>query len=72
MQMREGLPNSCRWQGGFTTSYRRADWNTAIHGGFELTSTSETFRVKEFVRATEGDKTVFERHWDHSIRRDLM
>jgi putative CocE/NonD family hydrolase len=72
MQMREGLPNSCRWQGGFTTSYRRADWNTAIHGGFELTSTSEIFRVKEFVRATEGDKTVFERHWDHSIRRDLM
>jgi hypothetical protein len=49
-----------------------ADWNTAIHGGFELTSTSEIVRVKEFVRATEGDKTVFERHWDHSIRRDLI
>jgi hypothetical protein len=47
-------------------------WNTSIHGAFELTSTPETFHMKEFVRATEDDKTVFERHWDHAIKRDLM
>jgi putative CocE/NonD family hydrolase len=70
--MQTGAPNSCKWTGGFTTSYRRADWNTSIHGAFEITSTPETFHVKEFVRATEGDQTVFERHWDHAIKRDLM
>jgi putative CocE/NonD family hydrolase len=72
LEMQAGAPNSCRWAGGFTTSYQRGDWNTSIHGGFELTSTAETFHIKEFVQATEADKTVFERHWDHAIKRDLM
>ena len=37
-----------------------------------MTSTAETFHIKEFVQATEADKVVFERHWDHAIKRDLM
>jgi len=72
LEMRAGAPNSCRWVGGFTTSYQRGDWDTSIHGGFELTSTAGIFHIKEFVRATEADKIVFERHWDHAIKRDLM
>jgi uncharacterized protein len=72
LEMRAGFPNSCRWTGGFKASFQRGDWNTSIHGGFELTSTAETFRIKEFVRATEANKTVFERHWDHAVKRDLM
>jgi putative CocE/NonD family hydrolase len=72
LEMRAGAPNSCRWVGGFTTSYQRGDWDTSIHGGFELTSTEQIFHIKEFVRATEADKIVFERHWDHAIKRDLM
>ena len=71
-EMRSGAPQSCRWTGGFTTSYERADWNTSIHGGFELTSSAESFHLKEFVQAKEGERIVFERHWDHSIKRDLM
>jgi putative CocE/NonD family hydrolase len=72
LEMQTGAPESCKWMGGFTTSYQRPDWNTSIHGAFELTSTAENFHLKEFVQAKEGDKIVFERHWDHSIKRDLM
>jgi uncharacterized protein len=72
LTMQEGQPNSCRWAGGFTTRYKRVDWDTAIHGGFELSSTAQTFHIKEFIQATEADKVVFERHWDHVIKRDLM
>jgi len=70
--MRAGEPNSCKWAGGFTTKFQRGAWIAAIHGGFELTSTAETFHLKEFVQATESEKVVFERHWDHAIKRDLM
>lgn len=72
LEMQTGVPNSCRWTGGFTTSYERGVWKTSIHGGFELTSTEQVFHIKEFVRATEADKVVFERHWDHEIKRDCM
>jgi hypothetical protein len=72
LEMQTAAPESCKWTGGFTTSYQRPDWNTSIHGGFELTSTAEIFHIKEFVQAKEGDKIFFERHWDHSIKRDLM
>jgi len=72
LEMQTGAPNSCMWTGGFTTSYQRGDWNASIHGGFELTSTAEIFHIKEFVQAKDTDKIVFERHWDHSIKRDLI
>jgi hypothetical protein len=72
LAMQAGAPNSCKWTGGFTTRFERGAWNTAIHGGFELTSTAETFHVKEFIQATEADRVIFERHWDHAIKRDLM
>jgi hypothetical protein len=72
LEMQTGAPNSCMWTGGFTTSYQRGDWNASIHGGFELTSTADIFHIKEFVQAKDTDKIVFERHWDHSIKRDLI
>jgi predicted acyl esterase len=71
-EIRTGDPNSCRWTGGFETRFHRDSWNVAIRGGFELTSSVDNFFIKEFVQATESDKIVFERHWEHAIRRDLM
>jgi uncharacterized protein len=72
LEMQAGMPTSCKWAGGFTSSYQRGEWNVSIHGGVEMTCTEESFRVKEFIRATEDNLTIFERHWDHAIKRDLM
>jgi uncharacterized protein len=72
LTMRKGDPNSCRWAGGFSAHLQRGDWNTLFVGGFEVRSTAEAFHVTEFVRASEAGRVVFERHWDHQIKRDLM
>ena len=70
--MREGEPNSCRWQGGFSAQFQRGDWNTSFVGGYEVRSTRDEFLVMEFVRASEADRVIFEREWRHDIKRDLM
>ena len=72
MKVREGDPNSCRWEGGFSARFERGDWKTLFVCGFEVRSTADAFHVTEFVRASEAGKPVFERHWNHDIPRDLM
>jgi hypothetical protein len=71
-EMKAGDPNSCRWSGGFSTRFQRAAWDATIRGGFDLTSSAENFHLQEFVEALEGDTIVFERHWVHDVKRDLM
>jgi hypothetical protein len=51
---------------------KRGDWDTTLRSTMELTSTAEEFRIKESIHALKADKTVFERQWDHRIKRDLM
>jgi predicted acyl esterase len=72
MSIREGDPNSSVWSMEWYSSRKRAAWDTTTRSTLELTSTPDAFRIKESVRALEGDKTIFERSWDHTIKRDLM
>ena len=70
--IREGDPNSGVWRLERSSGWSRGAWNTRVEAAFELTSTPEEFRLKESVRALEGDTVVHERNWDNRIRRDLM
>jgi len=68
-----GDPNSGRWAGEMTDRYERDDWGAnELCAGFELTSTPDAFRLRESLKATRGETVVFERHWDHTVKRDLM
>jgi hypothetical protein len=51
---------------------KRGDWNTQLRSTVELTSTTEEFRMKESLTASEAGKVVFEQTWDRHIKRDLM
>ena len=72
LSIREGDPNSGVWRMEGSRGWRRGAWDTTIHSAFELTSTAEEFRLKESVRALEGDTVVFERQSDDRIKRDLI
>jgi uncharacterized protein len=72
MSIREGDPNSSVWSMEWFSTRQRDTWNVTTRSTLELTSTPDTFRIKESIHALENDKTVFERRWDHSIARDLM
>jgi uncharacterized protein len=68
----EGDPNSSVWCVESSIHTQRGKWDTTLVATSELTSTAEEFHLKEGIKAIEGDKTVFERSWDHRIPRDLM
>jgi hypothetical protein len=51
---------------------KRKGWDTSLRSTLELTSTEAEFRMRESIHALEGDKIVFERRWDHAIKRDLI
>ncbi|HLY55557.1 MAG TPA: CocE/NonD family hydrolase, partial [Stellaceae bacterium] len=69
--MREGDPLSCRWSGGYFSSYERGEWETTLAGDYELTATKDTFRLRESANASEHGKPALDRHWDNTIARDL-
>lgn len=72
LSIKEGDPNSSRWRLQWFSRLKRGEWDTSLRSTMELTSTAEEFWIKESIHALEGDRTVFERHWDHRIKRDLM
>jgi predicted acyl esterase len=72
MSIQEGDPNSSVWQLEWFSKLDRGDWNTTTRSTLELSSTAEEFRIKESIAAWEGDTQVFQRAWDHRIKRDLM
>ena len=72
MSIKEGDPNSSVWRLEWFSNLARDDWDTSLRSTLELTSTPEHFRIKESIHASERGKTVFERHWDHVIKRDLL
>jgi putative CocE/NonD family hydrolase len=71
MQIREGDPNSGVWRVEWFSRLTRGAWDTETRSILELTSTEDSYRMKESIRATEGGKIVFERAWDNTIKRDL-
>ena len=72
MSIQEGDPNSSTWKLEWFSSLRREGWDTTVRSGLELTSDAEQFRIRESILALEGETKVFERSWDHRIKRDLM
>jgi hypothetical protein len=72
MSIREGDPNSSVWRLEWFSRLQREGWDTGLRSTLELTSTAENFRMRESIQATEGEKVVFERRWDHHIKRDLL
>jgi putative CocE/NonD family hydrolase len=72
MSIKEGDPNSSVWRLEWFSNLARGEWDTSLRSTLELTSTPENFRIKESIHASEQGKTVFERAWDHVIKRDLV
>jgi hypothetical protein len=72
MSIKEGDPNSSVWRLEWFSKLVRNDWDTGLRSTLELSSTPEHFRIKESIHASEKGKQVFERHWDHVIKRDLL
>jgi len=72
MSIKEGNPNSSKWRLEWFSHLKRDAWDTTVRSTLELTSTEEEFRMQESVQALEGDKVVFEKHWDNKIKRDLL
>lgn len=72
MSIRDGEPNSCVWKFEWYSTLKRGDWDTTTRSTVELTSTETEFHLKESMTALEGEKVVFEKAWDHHIKRDLV
>jgi putative CocE/NonD family hydrolase len=72
MSIKEGDPNSSIWKLEWFSRLKRKGWDTSLRSTLELTSTEAEFRMRESIHALEGDKIVFERRWDHAIKRDLI
>jgi uncharacterized protein len=72
LSIQEGDPNSSVWQLRWFSKLSRGSWDTATESTLELSSTADEFRLKESITAWEGEKVVFEKAWDHQIKRDLM
>jgi uncharacterized protein len=72
LRIKEGDNDSCVWQGERSGSFRRGDWNCTVYSAFRLTSSPEAFFIEETLRATDGEKVIFERGNKASVPRDLM
>lgn len=70
--IREGEPNSSVWKMAWSARITRGRWDTTVRGNIELTSTTSDFHVAESVHAIEGDKVIFQRAWNRTVKRDLM
>ena len=72
LSIQEGDPNSSVWQLRWFSKLSRGAWDTTTESTLELSSSADEFRIKESMTAWEGEKVVFEKAWDHKIKRDLM
>jgi predicted acyl esterase len=66
-------PNDSVWRGEARGVFKRDNTpDCTVVSTFELTSTVDTFRVKESITATKGGETIFTRSRDNTVKRDLM
>ena len=72
LRIRQGDNSSCTWEGERSGTLKRGDWDCTVYSSFRLSSTPESFFVEETVRASDGDKVIFERSNRTTVRRDLM
>jgi uncharacterized protein len=72
LRIKQGDNNSCLWQAERSGGFKRGDWNCTVYSAFKLTSTADSFFIEETVRASEGDRVIFERGNKSAVKRDLM
>ena len=68
----DGDPLSARAVVAERIMLRRSDWKVTVTTRTELTADEQSFRVRAWLDAWEGDEQVFERTWDEVIARDLV
>jgi len=67
-----GAPNSCVWKEENVVGYRRGDWDCRTVAAYEVTSTVDTFLIKESLKITKGTEVFFEQEATSKIARDLL
>jgi predicted acyl esterase len=70
--IKEGLPNSGVWTQENTSAWKRGAWNCTVSAAYELTSSTEEFRLKEVLQAKKDDEEIFLHEQISTIKRDLL
>jgi uncharacterized protein len=70
--MTQGEPNSCVWKNENVVGYKRAAWDCRTVAAFEVTSTPDTFLVKESLEVTKNGEPFFHRESEKKIPRILV
>ena len=68
----EGDPLSAETEMGSIFLYAKGDWRTKVHGRCTLRATRTTWLLSADLDAWEGDETIFSRHLEVPIGRDLV
>jgi hypothetical protein len=68
----EGQPNSCVWKQENHGGFKRGDWDCRSTTAYEVTSTAETFTIKESIKLMKDGEVFFEQESVSTIERDLV
>ncbi|MGH6941515.1 CocE/NonD family hydrolase C-terminal non-catalytic domain-containing protein, partial [Hypericibacter sp.] len=65
-------PTSAKTVTHWKRSYGRGKWQVSAESWITLTSDRENFKVTATLDAFEGDRRIFSKNWDETIKRDLV
>jgi len=68
----EGDPLSAETEMGSVFTYRKGDWDTRTEGRCTLRATKTHWLLSADLKAVEHGETIFERHLEVPIKRDLV
>jgi uncharacterized protein len=71
-RIRDDDPLSCRMETNWTKEMGRGEFQVRTATRVVMTATKEDFLLHAECDAYEGDRRVFARNWDRTIRRDLV
>jgi hypothetical protein len=65
-------PTSAKTVTFWRRSYGRGEWKVSAESRITLASDRENFKVTATLDAFEGDRRIFSKNWDETIKRDLV
>jgi putative CocE/NonD family hydrolase len=65
-------PTSARTVTHWKRSYGRGTWQVSAESRITLTSDRDNFKVTASLDAFEGDRRIFSKNWNETIKRDLV
>ena len=65
-------PNSAKSEVTHLVKMRQGKIETALQSNYEMTSSSQHYFIRATWRAMEGDRCIFERHFEEKIKRNLI